>query len=118
MMLDRQQLARYIGDDRAFEAQFLALLLDSVRGCIVALAAPSSQIYSVLHAAKAGITVAACAELMALHQSACDLTINPNDAGVWSGDCLELLARLRECLIQLAAEIELAIEQSPSSSAL
>lgn len=118
MMLDRQQLARYIGDDRAFEAQFLALLLDSIQGCVVALEAPSPQIYTVLHAAKAGITVAACEDLIALHQSACDRTINPSSVGAWSDDCLALLMRLREHLIHLTAEIEPVIATSPSSSAL
>jgi hypothetical protein len=117
MPLDRQQLARYIGDDRAFEVQFLTLLLETVKGCVVALEAPTPQIYSVLHAAKAGIAVAASAELNALHQLACDHTVDPGD-GTWIEDDLALLKRLREHLIQFAAEIALAITPSAKQSAL
>ncbi|TAG26124.1 MAG: hypothetical protein EAZ37_10190 [Burkholderiales bacterium] len=117
-MLDRQRLASFIGQDRAFEKQYLALLLDTVVACIASLDQPKVDIYSALHASKAGISVAANAELMNSLQLACDLTMHGSQApisGEISAQTSAALVQLRLQLLVFRSEIEkiLASETAP-----
>jgi hypothetical protein len=103
-VLDRERLAGYVGQDAAFEAEFLKLLLGTVENCLASLATPSLQIYANLHAAKAGIIVAAGDELRALVEQACDQTVKLEVAG-WTDEARQTLSRLNTSLSELAADI-------------
>jgi hypothetical protein len=103
-VLDRERLAGYVGHDAAFEAEFLQLLLGTVENCLASLAAPSLQIYATLHAAKAGIVVAAGDELRTQIEQACDLAMQLETTG-WTVEAREALSKLNASLLQLATEI-------------
>lgn len=113
-MLDRQRLASFVGPDRAFEKQYLALLLDTVVSCIASLDQPKADIYSALHAAKAGISVAADEALINSLRLACDLTVHGSGAA-FSAETSAALVQLRRQLLVFRSEIEkiLASETAP-----
>ncbi len=104
MMLDRERLAGYVGHDAAFELEFLRLLHGTVVSCMEALSQPTIQIYSTLHAAKAGLSVATCEELRRCIDTACDLTSNLPYSGLTTEARLAL-HQIERPLVQLEAEI-------------
>lgn len=75
MILDRQRLALYVGSDAGFEAQFLALLAETVESCADALNPPSPETYRALHAAKPGLVVATTEDFAAQLGIVCDLLV-------------------------------------------
>ena len=105
MLLDRAQLAQYVGCDLAFEQQFLALLHDSIASCLAALSNPTASTYSVLHAAKAGISVASTDELRDLLGQACDRSAEAPH-GELDAELREVLSELHAKLTQFSKEIE------------
>ncbi len=108
MVLDRALLATYVGDDSEFEAQYLALLKETVDQCLNELKQPSSQLYAVLHAAKSGVMVAVTPEVAASFTRACDLTVLAKSQEL-PDDALEVLAKLCAQLELLAKEISAAL---------
>jgi len=90
MMIDPVHMQQYLGCDADFQRQYLGLLRDSVQSCLTELAAPTSKTYAVLHAAKAGISVVACAELREQLHSVCDQTMHWHDASQSTNLCLQL----------------------------
>jgi hypothetical protein len=113
-MLDRQRLASFIGQDCAFEKQFLALLQDTLLVCIASLEEPNADVYSALHAAKAGISVAASEALINSLQLACDLTVHGSQEP-FSAETSAAFVQLRLQLLIFRSEIEqvLASEIAP-----
>jgi len=105
MMLDRARLAQYVGHDPEFEAEFLSLLMSTVQTCLAALATPTLQIYSTLHAAKVAIAVSTCEEMRGQIERACDQTVNLLDTG-WTDEAHQALAHLMGSMKQLALEIK------------
>lgn len=108
VMLDRERLARYVGTDPAFEREFLKLLAQSTDECLQALVAPTHDIYAKLHAAKAGISVAAHEELRGLLQQACDQTMTLQTSGL-TDEARQTLQSLEPLIAQLFREIRAVI---------
>jgi hypothetical protein len=107
-MLDRERLAHYVGADPAFEREFLTLLAQSTDECLQALAAPSHDIYAKLHAAKAGISVAAHEELRGVLQQACDQMVTLQASGL-TDEVRQTLQSLEPLIAQLSREIRAVI---------
>jgi 2,3-bisphosphoglycerate-dependent phosphoglycerate mutase len=104
MLLDRERLAQYVGRDPAFEREFLALLGQTTEACLQALAEPTVDIYAMLHAAKAGISVAAHEELRSALQLACDHTVTIQASGL-TEEVRQVLRMIEPLMAQLSREI-------------
>jgi hypothetical protein len=108
MILDRQRLVQYVGSDASFEAQFLALLAESVGSCIHALNLPSPETYRALHAAKPGLAVATTEDFAVQLGIVCDLLVEVEQWPLPAAQA-QSLEEVRVQLQQLGLEIQQAL---------
>ena len=108
-MLDRSVLAQHVGNDPAFEREFLGLLLPTVRACIDSMQTQSRELYGVLHGAKPGILIACPRSMAQDFEEMCNWALAYKDMSPLAAQAPASHARLLAGLIQMESTIRILV---------